>query len=34
MKGLTDKEFQWLEALAKTHEFFVSLLLLRKDQLL
>ena len=27
MKKLTDREIQWLEALAKKHEFFASLLL-------
>jgi len=27
MKELTDKEIQWLEALAKNHEFFASFLL-------
>ena len=27
MKGLTDKEIQWLEAFAKKHEFFASFLL-------
>jgi len=27
MKGLTEREIQWLEAFAKNHEFFASFLL-------